>query len=63
LNLFILLRKGHRAGIVYSYGIIKKLGGDIHVESEIDQGTTFTIKIPINPDMEELNEKGKITDN
>jgi len=56
-------KKGTGLGLYISYGIIKKLGGDIHVESEIDQGTTFTIKIPINPDMEELNEKGKITDN
>jgi two-component system, NtrC family, sensor kinase len=39
--------KGTGLGLSICYGIIKKLGGDIHVESEIDKGTTFFIHIPV----------------
>ncbi|MGC8795601.1 MAG: sensor histidine kinase [Thermodesulfovibrio sp.] len=47
-------KKGTGLGLYISYGIIKKLGGDIHVESEVGKGTIFTIKIPINPELEEI---------
>jgi two-component system NtrC family sensor kinase len=40
--------KGTGLGLFISYGIIKKLGGNILVESEVEQGTTFTIELPIN---------------
>jgi signal transduction histidine kinase len=39
--------KGTGLGLSVSYGIIKKFHGDIFVESEINKGTKFTIKIPI----------------
>ncbi|MFH0729158.1 MAG: ATP-binding protein [Pseudomonadota bacterium] len=39
--------KGTGLGLSICYGIIKKLGGDIDVESEIDKGTTFFIHIPV----------------
>jgi two-component system, NtrC family, sensor kinase len=39
--------KGTGLGLFISYGIIKKLGGDILVESELAKGTKFTIEIPI----------------
>ena len=39
--------KGTGLGLSVSYGIIKKHGGRIEVESEVDKGTTFTITLPI----------------
>ena len=39
--------KGTGLGLSISYGIIKKHGGRIEVESELDTGTTFTITLPI----------------
>ncbi|MFZ5905987.1 MAG: sensor histidine kinase [Nitrospirota bacterium] len=39
--------KGTGLGLFISYGIIKKLGGDIHVESDTDKGTKFTIELPL----------------
>ena len=34
-------------GLSMSYGIIKRMGGEIEVESKVGQGTTFTISLPI----------------
>ena len=34
-------------GLSMSYGIIKRMGGEIDVESKVGQGTTFTISLPI----------------
>jgi len=42
--------KGTGLGLSITYGIIKNLGGDIHVESEVNKGTTFVIELPINPE-------------
>jgi signal transduction histidine kinase len=39
--------KGTGLGLSLSYGIIKKHHGNIEVESEVDQGTTFRISLPI----------------
>jgi PAS domain S-box-containing protein len=39
--------KGTGLGLSVSYGIIKRLGGDITVSSEINKGTRFTVKIPV----------------
>ncbi|GAB6057447.1 sensor histidine kinase [Desulfonatronum parangueonense] len=41
--------KGTGLGLSICHGIIKKLGGDITVASQVGQGTTFTVKIPIEP--------------
>jgi signal transduction histidine kinase len=38
--------KGTGLGLSVSYGIIKRLGGDIAVESEVGKGTVFTVTIP-----------------
>ncbi len=39
---------GTGLGLAVSYDIIKKHGGDIEVKSKVNDGTTFTIKLPIN---------------
>ncbi|MBV5341290.1 MAG: PAS domain-containing protein [Deltaproteobacteria bacterium] len=40
--------KGTGLGLSISYGIIKKHGGEIKVQSELGVGTTFVIILPIN---------------
>lgn len=40
--------KGTGLGLSITYGLIKKLGGDITVRSVIGQGTAFTITIPVH---------------
>jgi len=39
--------KGTGLGLSICYGIIKKMGGNIEVRSVFDEGTTFTVKIPL----------------
>jgi two-component system NtrC family sensor kinase len=38
--------KGTGLGLSITYGIVKKLGGDIHVESAVGKGTTFIVDLP-----------------
>lgn len=38
--------KGHGLGLTTSFAIIQRHGGQIHVESEPEQGTTFRILLP-----------------
>ena len=40
--------KGTGLGLSVSYGIIKKLNGNISVKSKINEGSVFTIKLPVN---------------
>mgnify|MGYP001076974304 CR=1 FL=1 len=42
--------KGTGLGLSISYDIIKKHQGEISVESELNEGTTFTLKLPISPE-------------
>jgi PAS domain S-box-containing protein len=37
-------------GLSMSYGIVKKFGGEIEVESKVGHGTTFTIVLPVGWD-------------
>lgn len=40
--------KGTGLGLSVSYNIIAKHGGRIDVESRVEQGTTFTVRLPVN---------------
>lgn len=42
------LPKGTGLGMSAGYGIIKRHGGEIEVESEAGKGTTVTIRLPVN---------------
>ena len=39
--------KGTGLGLAISYGIVAEHGGEINISSEVDGGTTFTVRLPI----------------
>ncbi|HDD44363.1 MAG TPA: hypothetical protein ENG63_05840, partial [Candidatus Desulfofervidus auxilii] len=39
--------------------VVNKHKGQIWVESEVGKGTTFTVKLPIKPDLDKENGKKK----
>ncbi len=41
--------KGTGLGLTVSYGLIKKLKGEIKVSSTVNQGSTFTVVLPVHP--------------
>jgi CheY-like chemotaxis protein len=43
--------KGTGLGLSTVYGIVKQSGGDIHIESRVNAGTTFEVSVPIVPEM------------
>jgi two-component system NtrC family sensor kinase len=43
------------------YGIIKKLGGGIDVQSEVNKGAKFTIRIPISKDKAGMDDRADTT--
>lgn len=45
-------------GLSMSYGIIRRFGGEIEVESELGRGTTFTISLPVRSGIEEEKSLG-----
>jgi two-component system NtrC family sensor kinase len=49
---------GTGLGLAISYGIIRQRGGTINVQSQVGQGSTFTVRIPLEPaaDKIELSE-------
>ncbi len=44
--------KGTGLGLSISFDIVRKHGGDLMFASQPDQGTTFTVRLPINSDRE-----------
>ncbi len=48
--------RGTGLGLSVSYGIIKNFGGTIIVKSRVGKGSTFTIKLPVQPNLENMNE-------
>ena len=49
--------KGVGLGLFVVYGIIQNHNGDISVESELDKGTTFIIKLPVGQKQVNDNEQ------
>jgi two-component system NtrC family sensor kinase len=47
---------GTGLGLSISYDIVAQHGGSIKVESKVDQGTTFTIRLPTSPGVQAWNE-------
>lgn len=39
--------KGTGLGLSISYGIVQEHGGDIHVDSQVGKGATFTVQLPL----------------
>ena len=52
--------KGTGLGLSICYGIIKKLGGEIVVHSQLDVGTTFKINLPLHEHKGDTAEPGTI---
>ena len=50
--------KGTGLGLSVSYGIIERHQGKLGVKSQLGQGTTFTVKLPIKEEALETKEKG-----
>jgi two-component system NtrC family sensor kinase len=47
--------QGTGLGLSTCYGIIERLGGDIMVKSEVNVGTTFTIRLPLSGPPERMH--------
>jgi len=43
--------KGTGLGLSVSYSIIRKFGGDVSVESEVDKGSCFCVKLPVKENL------------
>jgi signal transduction histidine kinase len=39
---------GTGLGLAISYGIIERHGGEIEVSSQLNEGTTFVVRLPVN---------------
>jgi signal transduction histidine kinase len=50
--------KGTGLGLAITYGLVKKLHGDITVKSRLNEGTTFTITLPTRIQEESIENEG-----
>ena len=53
--------KGTGLGLSVSRGIVRKLGGYLHVSSKLGEGTTFTVLLPITTIPSEISAPGEST--
>ncbi len=51
--------KGTGLGLSVSYGIVKRHGGRIEVETAVGKGTTFTVRIPASGDVPPAAKEGR----
>jgi signal transduction histidine kinase len=54
--------KGTGLGLSVSRGIVRKLGGYLHVESELGVGTTFTVLLPVTTIPSDLSSRAGASD-
>ena len=52
--------KGTGLGLATSYGIVEGHGGKIGVNSKVNEGTTFTIELPIYPEIQPFREDSPV---
>jgi len=52
--------KGTGLGLATSYGIVEGHGGKIGVTSKVNEGTTFTIELPIYPEVQPFQEDSSV---
>ncbi len=48
--------KGVGLGLAVLYGIVEAHGGDVDVRSKLGEGTTFTVRLPLQPTPEQLGQ-------
>ena len=53
--------KGTGLGLAISYGIVSEHGGHIDVQSELDQGTTVTVRLPVTSEEDHNESEGTHT--
>jgi signal transduction histidine kinase len=52
--------QGTGLGLAITYGLVKKLQGDISAKSKLDEGTTFTITLPTRIQKEAIENESSV---